>query len=176
MLSCDVTKREVSSSFSMVAAWLRRARLADEKHLALLLPRHRPWTGEREQHGSKTRRRPATLSPSFRSSLGFPWRLNRTCASLWRQPLAAAVVVVVCVFVEAPPFPPKRFPSCGLRRLIRHLPFSPSRSVLRLLWVEKCLERGRTIAAGFDRRKSRDISQYTGETAFPVFFLVIRVH
>ncbi|TNM91819.1 hypothetical protein fugu_018830 [Takifugu bimaculatus] len=46
MLSCDVTKREVSSSFSMVAAWLRRARLADEKHLVLLLPPHRPWTGE----------------------------------------------------------------------------------------------------------------------------------
>uniref|UniRef100_H2SY13 Polypyrimidine tract binding protein 3 n=1 Tax=Takifugu rubripes TaxID=31033 RepID=H2SY13_TAKRU len=28
----------------MVTAWLRRARLADEKHLVLLLPPHRPWT------------------------------------------------------------------------------------------------------------------------------------
>ncbi|XP_056875522.1 polypyrimidine tract-binding protein 3 isoform X7 [Takifugu flavidus] len=63
MLSCDVTKREVSSSFSMVAAWLRRARLADEKHLVLLLPPHRPWTEMASEEAAVTMMNYYTSAP-----------------------------------------------------------------------------------------------------------------
>lgn len=141
MFCRDVTKREVSSLFSMVAVWLRWLRLADQNQLVLASPPSaRTMDGWARGHARQAfRRRPAPLSPSSRSSLSFPWRLNRTCASLWRQPLALVmiVVVVVCLFVEAPPFPSDRLSACGLRPLARHVPCLSS--TLRVLSVFVCV-------------------------------------
>lgn len=163
MFCRDVTKREVSSLFSMVAVWLRWVRLADQNQLVLPSPSStQTMDGWAPGHGPPTlHRRPASLSPSFRSSLAFPWRLNRTCASLWRQPLALVVVVVCCcLFVEAPPFPSNRLSACDLRPLIRHVPCLSStfRVLSVFVWLEVSRAKTNDWAAAFDRQKSRDIS------------------
>lgn len=151
MFSRDVIKREVSSSFSTVAAWLRSGRLADQNNSFscphLPLPPRGPWTGERVDTSR-------TFPPLFfhpdvlsRVSLVTEPHLREPLAS---EPPARALVVV------------HRFSDTFSRhRTFSPLVRSPSRSrcpnILVLFWLKVSRANSDDSAAGFDWLKSRDI-------------------
>lgn len=102
----DVTKREVSPLFSMVAAWLRSGRLADQNNYTPYLPLHRhgPWTGERGET-SRTLSSPSPPTVLYPSFLAFPW---------WLTPLVSPPACLLWC-----PRSPKRSPATDRPILVR---------------------------------------------------------
>lgn len=182
MFCCDVTKREVSSLFSMVAVWLRWVRLADQNQLVLPSPPStQTMDGWARGHGPQPFgdvqllfRLPSVPPSRFLGDWTAPAR------ALGVKPLAPVVVVVVCLFVEAPPFPSNRFSAvvCALSfatcRICR-----PRSMFCLFLFGWKCLERRRTIERRclIDRNPaiSPCVSIYTPtEQCLRCFFLLFK--
>lgn len=170
MFSRDVTKREVSSLFSVVAGCgavreVRGPTLPLRFFLLFFLA----------DHGRVSKTTP-NLSRTFPepsrrcfSSLAFPWWLNRTCASLL-PPLPPPVCC--CLLVNRNVFPPQNVPLAPPRSIFPLLARRLSlvfRFVLDLFWLQVSRAKSDDSAAGFDWPKSRDNCKYTYRGGFSGF-------
>lgn len=147
----DVTKREVSSLFSMVAAWLRCCGLTDQNNssspLFPPLVRRGPWTGEWRDTGAKLGRRPAAVFclPSV------PPCVSLVTEPHLREPLASSPLlafVVVYLFTEAS----SAIEASRTVNALANCPLRTTPRVARVLWCiclilfgRKCRERRVTI-------------------------------
>lgn len=103
MFCRDVTKREVSSLFSLVAAWLRRLADQNNSFSAALppLPQHGPWTGE---NGKPSRTFSEPFPPHFYLPSSFRFLGDWTApARASGAPLPACLLLVFTEMLSQSP-------------------------------------------------------------------------
>lgn len=165
MFCRDVTKREVSSLFSLVAAWLRRLADQNNSFSAALppLPQHGPWTGE---NGKPSRTFSEPFPPHFYlpSSLRFlgDWTAPARASG---APLPACLLLVFTEMLsQSPVF--LLLARCLVARALRC-----AVQLCSVLFGSAWTCHGATVAtaAVFYYLKSRDMCVFTQRASLSVY-------